>query len=85
MLLFEDVLRITVLQPHLHHSQEYVSITKITFPAERISSTFQALFKFTLIFKVPATSKPISSVTTRLSSKMSGYSFLLQLGDAHPS
>ena len=61
------------------------SITKITLPAERISSMiFFRRSSNSPRYLVPATSKPISRVTTRFSSRMSGIS-LLAIRDAKPS
>ena len=53
------------------------SITKMTLEAERISSMiFLRRSSNSPRYLVPATSKPISRVTTRLSSRMSGTSAL---------
>ena len=60
-------------------------MTRMTLPAERISSIiFLRRSSNSPRYLVPATSKPISSVTTRLSSKISGIS-LLAMREAKPS
>ncbi len=61
------------------------SITKITFPAERISSMiFLRRSSNSPRYLVPATNNPISRVTTRFSSRISGIS-LLAIREANPS